>query len=124
MFVRSIMFQEKWKHRVDRHSPVVSLPMRLDIERCTFSDTFLRVDNVCCYFTLSSYRKDNLRFYYALEVYHGPCKFTREVGEFTNFDSVSVVFGGLRFHWSRESGKIIISDAPVSRRDFDPLTIE
>jgi len=71
-----------------------------------------------------SHSHEGLCLYYALEAFQGPGKYTREVGEFTGFDSVSVVFRGLRFNWSRESGKVVISDALAGRRDFDTLTIE
>lgn len=123
MFVKAVMDESgKWNHQVNRHSPVVvcrfSTPSRFQ------SNTlFLRVDNITIFLYLVD-TTNGPRLYYSLEAYLDLGKFTQEDGEFTGFDSVSAIFCGIRFHWSRESEKVVVSDALAGRRDFDSLTIE
>lgn len=130
MFVKSIKGQrfglqpEKWKHQVNRHSPVVSLSMKTPNPSQCYNCVMLFADHVSCFFMVIVTRDGGVHLSYSLEESHGPGKFTREEGTFVGFDSVSVVFGGLRFHWSRESEKVVVSDALAGRRDFDSLTIE
>lgn len=130
MFIHAIMGQrlaaqpKKWNHEVNRNSPIVSLAIKTPA--CTLAErhnsVYLRADNISCFFMIH-HTIEGVIFHYDLEIFHAT-GFAQEKGEFFNFDSVSVVFGGLRFHWCRGSEKIIISDALAGRRDFEALTIE
>jgi len=128
MFIHSIMEQrlapqpKKWNHAVNRRTPIVVLALKAPTQKEWHNSVYLQVDGVACFFMLMN-TSEGLVFSYSLEAFHRG-GLTQEEGEFTNFDSVSAVFGGLRFHWSLESEKVVVSDALAGRRDFDTLTIE
>lgn len=117
MFIKSIMLQtrhsrypEQWSHQINRNSPIVALGLKNPKPEEWWNSVFVRFETVSCHFMLIEISGE-LKFYYSLQSFSGPGKLTREDGEFIGFDSVSAVFHGIRFHWSRESEKIIITDA-------------
>ena len=122
MFIKAFLAAEKWQHQANRRSPVLSLGLK---NPASWSNTtaFAVVENITAFFMVSRYHGTAVNFYYSLQV-ESPTSLIREVGDFEGFDSVSVVFGGIRFHWSRESGKVVITDAVAGQREFDTLTIE
>lgn len=128
MLIQAVMTErlssttEKWNHNVNRNSAVYVSRMKNPTHRQWYNSTFAVVDGVACFFMVTR-NLDVIRFYYSCE-FSKDGKLHREDGDFEGFDSVSGEFRGIRFHWSRESGKVIISDAFARRRDFEALTIE
>lgn len=118
MFVRSKKNHGgQWSQPL-KHAPVVVLRLRMPSAGEWYTVSYATVDGFFLHFMVLGDR-----FIYNLED-RSESLVHSERGEFSGFDCVSAVFGGLRFHWTRESGKIIISDALAGRRDFDSLTIE
>ena len=78
------------------------------------------VDDLFIHFMLF----DTGRFLYSMESVRGSVV-SYESGDFSgDFDSISAEFHGIRFQFSRESGKVIITDAFAGRRELDTMTIE
>ena len=124
MFVKSVSENGNWS-RVDRETPILSL--RFAVCNENFRKTcFVSVDSCYLFFALYFHVDGTVELDYAVEnsFSFNDNSLVAEKGSFRGFDSVSAVFRGIRFNWSRESGKIVITDAFAGRRDFDSLTIE
>lgn len=124
MLVKSVSANGNWS-RLDRETPILALRFAVCNEKWR-ETCFVSVDSCYLFFALYFHVDGTVELNYAVEnSFSFPDNsLVTEKGSFRGFDSVSAVFRGIRFHWSRESGKIFISDAFAGRRDFDALTIE
>ena len=104
MFVRSKKNHGgQWSQPL-KHAPVVVLRLRMPSADEWYTASYASIDDVFIHFMVIGDR-----FIYSFEN-RSESLVHFERGEFSGFDSVSAVFSGVRFHYSRESGKIIISD--------------
>ena len=105
--------------RPGRKVPFTSIILRMDVNK-GYACGAVFVDNLFIHFMLFN----TGRFLYSAESVSGSVV-SYESGDFSgHFDSISAEFHGIRFQFSRESGKVMISDAFAGRREFDALTIE
>lgn len=124
MLVNSVSANGNWS-RLDRETPILTL--RFAVSKEKWRETcFVSVDSCYLFFSLYCHVDGTVELNYAAEnSFSYPDKsLVIEKGSFRGFDSVSAEFRGIRFHWKRETGKIIITDAVAGRRDLDTLTIE